>query len=571
MSSTSVVSIIGRPNVGKSTLFNRLLRKSTKALTHDIPGVTRDRNYGIMELDELNDQESVHSVLVDTGGFYPQKITQYSLKKKQREIESFFNIMKEHAELAVEESDLILFVVDIREGLLGQDQEIADFLRASGKDFWLILNKYDGDKQENDLYQFYSMGIADEKMFEISSAHGLGIDDLRTKLQKRLIQFNKSSFDVQKGIVPKSQVVANLAIIGAPNAGKSTLLNKLLKADRALVSDIAGTTVDPIEGYFDLYFGKEASITDKWDYRHKSNYIIGKEYQKYKEIFEPTLIKYGDLDGKSKPNYSSDEVDDSIESQQQSSENEVIDGQESQQTTQTSLETEGNYWRSLKIIDTAGIRRKSSIKGTIENASVFRSLRAINDCDIVIYLIDATKDGISHQDRRLIGLSLERGKSVIIVLNKMDLLKEKLKDKKTKAEWLLDIREDIPWLKHCSLLTISALTGASITQLKLELKETIISRSKSIPTSKLNKVISELIEKNTIHPAGKKSFKIKYASMVKNNPPTFLMFSNLSKDIPEHYKRYLKNGLRSNFNLQNAPIHLIFRSGKDLELRAKKV
>ena len=231
----------------------------------------------------------------------------------------------------------------------------------------------------------------------------------------------------------------------------------------------------------------------------------------------------------------------------------------------------GSQWRSLHLVDTAGIRRQKAVEGFIEQQSVYRSLRCITESDIIIFMIDATV-GISHQDRRLLDIALEKGKSVVVCLNKIDLLKEKLVDEKAKKEWIKDLRATVPWLYYCDLIPISAKYGRHIGNLKQALKKTILIRNRSIGTGILNRYIYQLVENHpvAIKNSGGKRFKVKYASMLKSSPPTFLFFTNLSKGIPDNYQSYLKNGLRREFSLDNTPIHLIFRTGEDLSKRLGK-
>ena len=255
-----VVSLIGRPNVGKSTIFNRLMKKAHKAITFDTPGVTRDRHYGIMTIEEHGENPSVEAILVDTGGFYPQKIEENVAKKNDRILNQFFNIMTDQAKIAIKESDLILFVLDVREGVLPFDQAILDYVRKEEKEVWLVLNKFDSDKQEGDEFEFYSLGIDGDQMFKVSAEHGTGLADLKQQMQKKILNFDRElkneMSNLSKGVTPRENVVGRVALIGAPNAGKSTLLNLLLGSERALVSNIPGTTVDPIEGFFDLFLGQ---------------------------------------------------------------------------------------------------------------------------------------------------------------------------------------------------------------------------------------------------------------------------------------------------------------------------
>src|SRR5665647_2004641 len=243
-----VVSIIGRPNVGKSTIFNRLMKKQHLAMTHDLPGVTRDRHYGIMKLQEVykGKTEEGEIILVDTGGFYPEKIEVDP--KKKNNIDPFFNIMADHAKLAIDESDLVMFVVDVREGLLPFDEGICAYIKSTRKPFWLLLNKFDTEKQEGDQYDFYTLGLDEENMQRLSAEHNRGFIELREKLMEVAQEFKlteqakEDSEQLQMGVRPKNDVVSSVAIIGAPNAGKSTLLNCMIGAQRALVSEIAGTT-----------------------------------------------------------------------------------------------------------------------------------------------------------------------------------------------------------------------------------------------------------------------------------------------------------------------------------------
>jgi GTP-binding protein len=297
-----VVSIIGRPNVGKSTIFNRLMKKQYLAMTHDQPGVTRDRHYGILKLEEAFEGEYAEEdlILVDTGGFYPEKID--IDPKKKNNVDPFFNIMADHAKLAIDESDLVLFVVDVRDGLLPFDKGISDYIRSTKKAVWLLMNKFDSEKQDGEQYDFFNLGLDDENMHQISAEHNRGFNDLREKLMVTVKKFQASgkSADhehLQNGVQPHNDVVSSVAIIGAPNAGKSTLLNCLVGAQRALVSEIAGTTVDPIEGYVDLYFGPDIDLLSTQDNAfRKDNSKIYEEMKKYAETGDVDLVEVDEDD-----------------------------------------------------------------------------------------------------------------------------------------------------------------------------------------------------------------------------------------------------------------------------------
>ncbi len=505
MNSSLTISLIGRPNVGKSSIYNALMKKSNKVMTYDLPGVTRDRHYGILNLEK--DKEVI---LVDTGGFYPQEIdedsntTNLSVKVNNH----FFNIMRDYAKVAIDESDLVLFVVDVREGLLPFDKSIADYIRQAKKPFWVLVNKYDSDAQAGHELDFYSLGIEQKDIFLLSAAHGRGIYELESKIGSFFDEFNGvKNISMQKGVRPREDVIASIALIGSPNAGKSTLLNKLIGSDRALVSEIPGTTVDPIEGYFTLEFGDIL----------KSSETVATEEQEN----------------------NGDEV------------------------------TAFCGRRSVKLIDTAGIRRQKSINGFVESQSVFRALKSISEADIVVYLIDAFK-GMGHQDQRLMDISLEKGKSLIICMNKMDLIEDNLQTKNDRKKWEDDLRYKIPWLSYCDLITISAKYSKSIKSLRNAIRKTILVRMKKISTGELNRFVKTVVDKHPIALKGTHGvrFKIKYASMLKSSPPTFLFFTNKKIGIPDSYKKYIKNSLRDEFKLKNSPIHLIFRTGDEDKIKA---
>ena len=604
-----VASIIGRPNVGKSTIFNRLMKKQYLAMTHDQPGVTRDRHYGILKLEELHGGELYEEdlILVDTGGFYPEKIEIDANKKNN--VDPFFNIMAEHAKIAIDESDLVLFIVDVRDGLLPFDKGIADYIRSTKKQMWLIMNKYDSDKQEGDQYDFFSLGLDEDKMFTISAEHNRGFNDLRENLMGAIKKFQASEKDfseeqhLQNGVKPRNDVVSSVAIVGAPNAGKSTLLNLLVGAQRALVSEIAGTTVDPIEGYVDLYFGPDIDLLTSQDNAfRKDNTQIYEEMKKYAETGDVELAEVDEDDltenekkiyvefGQTEEFVAFQNEEEDTRGANDFSFDESNTGPDYFTETQIIGEIEKtfnapadevanldeaqwvNRWRSIKLVDTAGIRKSKLVDGFIETQSVYRSLRAISESDVVIFMIDSTL-GITHQDRRLIDIALEKGKSLIICLNKIDLLRDIFLDAKKKKEWTQNLRDDVPWLSFCQLVTISAQKNRNINYLREALKRTIVTRNRKIPTGALNRCFATLTDKNpvVIKKTSGGRLKIKYASMLKSSPPTFLLFSNKSQGIPDNYRRYLVNGLRTEFDLVNTPVHLIFRTSTDIERRMKKV
>lgn len=575
---TPVISIIGRPNVGKSSVFNRLMRSQHKAITHDMPGVTRDRHYGLYQWE--GNKVNADVIFVDTGGFYPKELVKDEKEMAKEDI--FFRNMQSHALTAIRESDFILFVVDGREGVLPTDEAIAEILNKEGKPFCLVVNKLDTSKQDGEELAFYALGVDEEQMFTVSAAHGRGFEDLRDLIDDIILltreQKESQADSLQKAIAPKSDVVARVCLIGAPNAGKSTTLNRLLGVERALVTNIAGTTVDPIDGYFDLDFGEDAKKLKPRRANTLNDKLLVAEYDRLKEA-HPDLFK--DIQIKA---LEEEDQDDILEDIQTTEDAFVSDEELSAEWSNWASGVEGEITniehheevlptttiRSIHLVDTAGIRKQSHIKEFVESQSVFRALRCITESDVVIYLVDAEK-GISHQDRRLLDIAYEKGKSVIIGLNKFDLLSENLKDTKARTEWIEDIRYKIPWLDFCQLIPFSAKYGNGIKKLRRSLKETILIREQKVPTSELNYVIQEIVDRHPIvvQKARGTRFKVKYASFVKSDPPTFLLFSNRSKGIPTNYQKYIKNNLRAYFGYRNTPVHLIFRSGYDLEQKAK--
>ena len=435
-----MVAIVGRPNVGKSTLFNTLAGERV-AIVQDTPGVTRDRIYA--DVDWLTHKFTI----VDTGGI--ETDTEDIIKKS----------MREQAEIAIETSDVIIFVTDVKSGVTATDMQVADMLRRSKKPVILCVNKVDNfEKYESYVYEFYNLGIGDP--YPISAASKLGLGDM---LEKVIEEFGDSDEEEEEDDTPR------IAVIGKPNTGKSSIINKLLGTDRLIVSDIAGTTRDAI------------------DTRLKRN---GKEY-----VF----------------------------------------------------------------IDTAGLRRKSKIKDEIERYSIIRTVAAVERCDIAVLVINA-EEGITDQDTKIAGIAHERGKGMIIVVNKWDLVE---KDTNTMNRVKKEIRQKLAYMPYAEMLFVSALTGQRLVKLydTIDLVEQY--SCMRVQTGVLNEILTDAVAENEPPSDKGKRLRLYYITQVSVKPPTFVLFINSKELAHFSYIRYIENKLREAFLFKGTPIKIILRERKE--------
>jgi GTP-binding protein len=431
----NIVAIVGRPNVGKSTLFNRLIEKR-QAIMDDVPGVTRDRHYGYAEW------TGRYFTVIDTGGYVTG-----SADKFETEI-------RKQVELALNEATAVIFVVDCRDGLTGYDKDFARVVRASGKPVLIAANKADTPDKTPFAAEFYQLGF--DKVFPISAENGLGTGELLDELVKLFP--NEGTEDPYAGI-PK------ISILGRPNVGKSSLLNALLGHERSIVTDEAGTTRDAIHSHYKLY-GK--------------NFIL---------------------------------------------------------------------------IDTAGIRKKSKVRDHIEFYSVLRSLRALEESDVCIVVLDATR-GIESQDVNIISLAHRQGKGIVLLVNKWDLIK---KDAKTADQYKKEILDKLAPIDYIPILFGSALTRQRIFQVIEKAVAVYHNKTVKIATSRLNEAILPEIERYPPPAVKGKFIQIKYLTQVNARFPTFALFCNLPQYIQPPYQRYLENKMREHFGLEGVPIRLLFK------------
>ena len=432
---SNILAIVGRPNVGKSTLFNRLLERR-EAIVDSTAGVTRDRHYG------KSDWNGVEFTVIDTGG--------YDVGSD----DIFEEEIRRQVQLAVDEATSIVFMVNVEEGLTDTDQEIYQLLRKANKPLYVVVNKVDSSKELLPATEFYQLGI--EKYYTLSSATGSGTGELLDDIVK---DFPTTEYvDVFEGL-------PRITIAGRPNVGKSTLTNALLGDERNIVTDIAGTTRDSIETVYNK-FGHE-----------------------------------------------------------------------------------------FILVDTAGMRKKSKVSEDLEFYSVMRSIRAIENSDVVILMIDATK-GWESQDMNIFGIAQKNRKGIVILVNKWDLVE---KETNTMKQFENQIREKIALFSDVPILFISALTKQRILKAVETAVEVYENRKKRIKTSKLNEIMLPIIE-NTPPPALKgKYIKIKYCTQLPTVTPQFAFFCNLPQYVKEPYKRFIENQLRKTFDFTGVPIEVYFR------------
>lgn len=438
--SKPIVAIVGRPNVGKSTLFNVLAGEKI-SIVQDTPGVTRDRIYADINWLDYN------FTLIDTGGIEPES-DNIILKS-----------MREQAEIAIETADVILFMTDVRQGMVDDDAKVADMLRRSKKPIVLVVNKVDSfEKFMPDVYEFYNLGLGDPH--PISGSSRLGIGDM---LDEVVSHFNESAKDDTEDERPR------IAIIGKPNVGKSSIINKLLGEDRVIVSDIAGTTRDAVD---------------------------------------TEIVRNG---------------------------------------------------REYVFIDTAGLRRKSKIKEDIERYSIIRTVSAVERCNVAVLVIDAT-EGITDQDAKIAGIAHDRGKGMIIAVNKWDAIE---KNDKTIYKFTEEIRNKLSYMPYSELLFISAQTGQRLPKLFETIDAVIENHSLRIATGVLNEIMSEAVAMQQPPSDKGKRLKLYYITQVSVKPPTFVIFVNDKELMHFSYTRYIENKIRESFGFRGTPLKFIIRERKE--------
>lgn len=438
--SKPVVAIVGRPNVGKSTLFN-VIAGDTISIVKDTPGVTRDRIYADCSWLDMN------FTLIDTGGIEPDTS------------DIILSQMREQAEIAISTADVIVFIVDVRQGLVDADSKVADMLRKSRKPVVLAVNKVDSmAKFGNDVYEFYNLGIGDP--VPVSAASRLGIGDLLDEVVKH---FDGTASEEEEDDRPR------IAVVGKPNVGKSSLINKLLGENRVIVSDIAGTTRDAVD---------------------------------------------------------------------------------------TEIVHNGTPY---VFIDTAGLRRKNKIKEELERYSIIRTVTAVERADIVVVVIDA-KEGVTEQDAKIAGIAHDRGKGIIVAVNKWDAIE---KNDKTIYQYTNKIRETLAFMPYAEFIFISAATGQRLPKLFDMIDMVRQNQNLRVATGVLNEIMTEAVAMQQPPSDKGKRLKIYYMTQVSVKPPTFVVFVNDKELMHFSYTRYLENQIRNAFGFKGTSLKFIIRERKE--------
>lgn len=439
--SLPALAIVGRPNVGKSTLFNRFVRRRA-AIVDDMPGVTRDRNYAVAQY------EGYEFFLIDTGGFEPAA-------------DGVMEQMRQQSQLAIEEADAIIFLLDVRHGWTSDDEDIYRYLIQSKKPIFFAVNKTDGPKQEQEIYEFYASGV--ENIYPISAEHNNGVSHLLAEIN-----------DVLPLVAPEEEEsdsnTINIALVGQPNVGKSSLINAVLKEDRMVVHETAGTTRDPVDSHFE-YEGK--------------NYLL---------------------------------------------------------------------------IDTAGIRKKSKVSQKIETYSIVSSLRSIERADVVLLVVDGTKS-VTTQVAKIAGYIGDRKKSLVVVVNKWDIVKNRGEAEKKIRE---DIEDRLPFIDYASIVFVSAKTQKRVPNIFDLVNDTYQQFTRRIKTSDLNTVLEMIVNKHTPPLKGGRPTRIYYGNQVSVGPPTFVFMTNNPEKVNVAYERYFINQLRYHFGFQGTPLKVIWRKRESM-------
>ena len=440
MSTQNTIAIVGRPNVGKSTLFNRLVGQR-KAIMDNESGVTRDRHYG------YGDWIGKNFTVIDTGGYV------------HNSEDIFEGEINKQVKLAIEEADVVLFMVDAEAGVHGLDEEFAHVLRRyiGKKPIYLVANKADTNLRANGVGEFYSLGLGDGEIYAVSSANGHGTGELLDAVV--------SSFD-DPGVEEPESEIPRIAVVGRPNVGKSSLVNLLLGEDRSIVTDIAGTTRDSISSRYNA-FGNE-----------------------------------------------------------------------------------------FILVDTAGLRRKAKVSEDVEFYANMRSLRALEECDVCIVMLDASR-GIEAQDVNIITLADKNRKGIVILVNKWDLVENK--ETNTSKDFEAKILEKIAPIAYIPVIFISVLNKQRVHKAIETAIEVYHNKRRKIPTSQLNDVMLKEIEKYGPPALKGKMIRIKYVTQLPTHNPVFAFFANLPQYVQTNYTRYLENRMREHFDFSGVPIGIVYR------------
>ena len=525
-----VIALVGRPNVGKSTLFNRLTSQRN-AIVQDLPGVTRDRHYGEAEV------LSRRFIVIDTGGFEPEST------------EGMLPAMRRQAEIAIEEADVVIALYDGPAGVTPGDQELAQMLVRRERPVFHAVNKIDGPKHDALVAEFWEMGVTE--LYPVSAQHGGGILDMMEEVFEVLPEATDEE-EENTGMV-------RIAVIGKPNAGKSTLVNRMLGEERLLVSDVPGTTRDAIDTVLECDPDPDVIAAAAADLEELEAQVAGAIPDMDEEA---ALSEDDDATGDEwafdeEEGFFDDTADDDfdMEDREWEAPENTEDDARALEEAREALER-ARLPRKYLVIDTAGIRRRKWIKTKLERVSIIQSFKSIDRAEVCLLLIDATA-GITEQDVKLAGMIHDKGRSCVILVNKWDAVKAK--DSHTAGAFVKDIRDALKFLRHAPVVFISGLTGQRVHRILGIVEQVRRAARLRVSTGAFNRFVAAVVRRHQPPMHKNRRLRIYYGSQVATAPPTFLLHVNDGKLLHFSYRRFLANQIRRAWGFDGTPIRLILR------------